>query len=248
MLERLSPISLKCFNAAKHEAKRLESAELNTTHLLLGLLQHQKGWMAGLLKPYGVSTDQMTKAVRKSLEQGSRSSSSRLVVSAELKAALKHGIALAKRTPVTPVHLMIASLGAGPAVRRLLDELGVDVTRLVRDLGAADGEQSAQQIPVAEPPAEAPEQPATAGDGGPTAAAGVPEKRIPHKPTPTLDQYGRDLTRLAEEIPETHRYALFLYASGPGRRLPASMVPQAQLTGDRGGVGGHIAAALVVTR
>ncbi|MBL7198953.1 MAG: ATP-dependent Clp protease ATP-binding subunit [Anaerolineae bacterium] len=195
MLERLSPISLQCFNAAKQEARRLKSAELNTRHVVLGLLHQQKSWMAELLSPHNVSTDQLSERIQNSLKPSAQPPP-RLAVSTELKAALQLGISLAGSKPVAPAHLLTALLDSDPELRRLLEALDVDVEQLGQDLKAPGGEPPAQQIPVADTAVEGPEPGAT---GPPAEPSSIPEPQAEHKPTPTLDQYGRDLTHLARE-------------------------------------------------
>ena len=67
MLEKLSPISLKCFKAAKQHARRLSSPESDTTHLLLGLMQHRDAWGTGWLKSYQVDASRVVKSVEDTL-------------------------------------------------------------------------------------------------------------------------------------------------------------------------------------
>ena len=60
MLERLSPISLRCFDAAKQNARRLRSEELDTRHLMMGLIAHRDAWLTDLLQPYEVTASQIS--------------------------------------------------------------------------------------------------------------------------------------------------------------------------------------------
>ena len=191
MLEKLSPISLKCFDAAKQEARRLKSADLNPRHLILGLLRQQTDWFAGLLKPYDIDTAKAIEIFESSLDTGNHSSAIKLIVSPELKSALKQSITLAKKVPVTPAHLLISLLNADKATRDLFSLLHVDVSKLSTTLTSYPS-SSDEPLPTEEAsPAEATfEETKTETQVEPIAK---------HKPTPTLDSYSRDLTRLAEQ-------------------------------------------------
>jgi ATP-dependent Clp protease ATP-binding subunit ClpC len=203
MLERLSPISLKCFNAAKQSARHLKSSELSTEHLLLGLLEHREAWLADLFEPHGVTTEQVRRSLESSLERGTHAPSDRLVVAAEIKSALKQGIDIARGMPVTPLHLLPAMLRVDQKLCALLEQLGIDTEQILHALASAQSGQQGTDTPAepaGEPTAEEP------GDSSPTdtgAGAVEPpaadEPAQQHKPTPTLDRYSRDLTRLAQE-------------------------------------------------
>ena len=194
MLEKLSPISLKCFDSAKQQARRLKSLQLNAGHLLLGLLQHQEEWLSALLEPYGVGTAQLKRAVESKLGVGHHPSTAKLVVSAELKVALRQGIALARGVPVTPAHLLVALLESGAEMEGSLRDLGADPAKLVLDLKSPGGKPSTEQPELV---TEVQMETRTAEESSTVIPPAQPASR--HKHTPTLDQYGRDLTRLAEQ-------------------------------------------------
>ena len=203
MLEKLSPISLKCFDAAKQEARKLRSRELTGEHLLLGLLAQEAGWFGELCAPFAVRPAQVVKAVRKTLaDRESQTPSARMVVSAELKTVLRQSITLAQGSPVTPAHLLGALIEFGDDLRVLLSGLGIDVPALLATLRPRE-RGHVQQTAVAEP-AVATGTRGAGGDGAAGTGSGRPEavssvQAVGHRPTPTLDRYGRDLTRLAKE-------------------------------------------------
>jgi ATP-dependent Clp protease ATP-binding subunit ClpC len=208
MLEKLSPVSLKCFDAAKQQAHQLKSAELSADHLFLALLEQQDGWLGDLIEPYHVSVAQVAEAVRASqqrvggLAEGDGAAPGRLVVAADLKAVLKQSIALAQGVPVMPVHLLRALLDTVEALCETLERTGVRVADVRERLAGQQADSIRQQAVVAEPPAQQAGQVAQ-GDGSRAAiepeVAGKTAPAVEHKPTPTLDRYGRDLTRLAQE-------------------------------------------------
>jgi ATP-dependent Clp protease ATP-binding subunit ClpC len=193
MLERLSPISLKCFDAAKKQARRLRSVDLAPRHLLLGLIECQSSWLSGLLEPYEVGPVELAAALEQSLGVGPAPAPERLVVSAELKAVLKTGIKMSGGVPVTPVDLLVASLQIDRASRSVLERLGIDVSRLLDQLGdQADHVATRTVVGVASP-----EQIAEHDQSEEGGSAEVTAISVTHRETPTLDRYSRDLTRLA---------------------------------------------------
>jgi len=204
MLERLSPLSLKCFNAAKQKAKSQSSPELNEQHLLLGIAQQQAAWLTELLAPYNVTSERVAAAIKAESNRQKRGpSGGTLVVSAELKATLRRSIALAGRAPVSPSHLFAALLDAAPTVAPLLAGLGVDVADLRARLQAPGDNVVLRPTAAAGTAARSSEERTT--DGGAASVEGAPAPseaqaaQVVHKPTPTLDRYGRDLTALAAQ-------------------------------------------------
>lgn len=172
MLEKLSPKSQRCFDAAKSEARRLQNARLDTGHLLLGLLREQRDFIEEVLRPFNVETTKVITALESSLGRGETPSPSRLKVTARLKTALQQSNALARGGAVNPVHLLAALLEVDKEVVGLLNGLGVPTDNLLAALKS--------------PPAEETEQP-------PASASPAPSE------TPVLDKYVRDLTALARE-------------------------------------------------
>ena len=158
MLERLSPISLRCFDAAKQNASRLQSGELDTRHLMMGLIAQREAWLTDLFQPYNVTTSQINDALEKSLGKGTHAASDKLVVGAGLKSVLRQSIDLAHGTPVTPVHLLTAVLQMDKALSELLGEQGIKIDELRAQLDVAQTKPPTQETsttPVSEEPTEA---------------------------------------------------------------------------------------------
>lgn len=98
MLENLSPTSRECFDAAKREARRLKHADLNTRHLLLGLLNRQQAAIDRLLQPYALNAAQVTQAIVGEIGDGDTPSPRLLKVSPGLKATLMGAFSSEKET------------------------------------------------------------------------------------------------------------------------------------------------------
>ena len=173
MLEKLSPKSRRCFDAAKSEARRLQNTRLDTGHLLLGLLREQRGFVEKALRPFNVEAIQVAAALESALGQGETPSPPRLKVTARLKAALRQSHALAAQGgAVSPAHLLAALLEVDEDLVGLLSALGVRTDELLSALKSQFTETTEQSAPTAQP---------------------APSK------TPVLDKYARDLTALARE-------------------------------------------------
>ncbi|RLC72741.1 MAG: ATP-dependent Clp protease ATP-binding subunit [Chloroflexi bacterium] len=172
MLEKLSPKSRRCFDAAKSEARRLQNTRLDTGHLLLGLLREQRSFVEEVLRPFNVEATQVADALESALGWGEIPSPPRLKVTARLKAALQQSNALAQGGAVNPVHLLVALLEVDDDLVKLLNGLGVRTDELL--------------IRLKSPPAKTSEQPSPAPQATPSK-------------TPVLDKYARDLTALARE-------------------------------------------------
>ncbi len=167
MLERLSPAARQSFDAAKTRAKMHKSEQLDTSHLLLGLLQTEKALCRDALKLPDADLARLEKALL-DLAPAGAAPPARLKVSAGVKDVLRESQTLAGDGAVQPVHLLTAILTADPTIANLLRQVGAS---------AEDALQTLRSGPVRPQPVE------------------------PHKApaTPTLDQYGRDLTALARE-------------------------------------------------
>jgi len=196
MLEKLSPISLRCFDAAKQNARRLQSGELDTRHLMMGLIAQREAWLTDLLQPYNVTTSQINDALEKSLGKGTHAASDRLIVGAGLKSVLRQSIDLAHGTPVTPVHLLTAALQMDEALSGLLGEQGVKIDELRAQLDVAQTKPPTQETSTTPASEESTEAQTDASEAGATTPAAKAETK--YKTTPTLDRYSRDLTKLAE--------------------------------------------------
>lgn len=198
MLEKLSPVSLKCFDTAKQKAQQFQSSELSTRHLLLGMLEHQSAWLAALLDPQQIDVGAVRRSLETNLSQEAGKTTAKIIVAAELKAALQQAITLACGTPVTPSHLLAGMLEVDPLLRTLLAEAGINIEQMQRRLNAQDATQPPIAIQVKETTAVA-ETPSTT-EPEPAEKTQEPQViAVQHKLTPTLDRYSRDLTRLARE-------------------------------------------------
>jgi len=172
VLENLSPASKRCFDTAKKVARERQDHKLDTSHLILAILEEQRAWASDLLCAHQLDTTQLASAVEAAFPPETGLSPKRLKVSESLKATLRHSIGLAGNQPVTPQLLFVSLLETDRALADIVSKLGVQPTLLVKDI---------KNVSLAEKqaPSPHPSHPKTTT-------------------TPTLNRYGRDLTALAQ--------------------------------------------------
>ncbi|MCI8553893.1 MAG: ATP-dependent Clp protease ATP-binding subunit ClpC, partial [Clostridiales bacterium] len=170
-------------NLAITSAQELGHTYIGTEHIVLGLLREGTGVAASVLAGRGITAAQYQE---KMVESESRGEPCRLTpedftprakkameISMAEAAMLQHGY-------VGTEHILIAVLRDESSVAvRLLTALGARVDELFNDIARAIGANPAQ----------------TTAEGRRGAARG----KAAGGKTPTLDQFGRDLTRMARE-------------------------------------------------
>ncbi len=172
----------KALETARAKASELEHSYIGTEHILLGLLAAEGGAAALLLKKAGVRERETEKLIEKLVNRGGtygeviKAEDLKLTPKAEkiLRVAKEEAAHIGEQKCGTEHILMAMLQESGCIATRLLYTLGVEIQRLYADIWDAVGLD----------PAEAAE--ALAQRQGPDGA-----------PTPTLDQYSRDLTNLA---------------------------------------------------
>ena len=171
-------------NLAIQSAEQLGHTYIGTEHIVLGLLQEGTGVAASVLGGRGITAAAYQQKIIEAQSCGQQSDltpadfTPRAKKSMELAvaeaAAMQHGY-------VGTEHILLAVLQDGSSVAvRLLGILGGRTDELVEDIARAIG--------------IAPPQAVTEGGRSSKSAQGKGGGK-----TPTLDQFGRDLTRLAKE-------------------------------------------------
>ena len=181
IFHRFTPRAQNVITYAQEEAQRHGSSFVGTQHLLLGLLRDGEGVAARALMAMGLDLDKVRGEVEKVVgkaegagEGGAFSPRAKRIVielTAEEARALGH-------TYIGTEHILLALIREGEGVAaQVLESLGVDLEKVRAQVVALLGGVT--------PQASAP---------GPT---GGPAK--PRSKTPTLDNFGRDLTAMARE-------------------------------------------------
>ena len=185
--EKLTEHAYRSLNLARGEAHRLHHDDLNTEHLLLGLLQDGNGRAAKLLRRRAIDFDQLRSEIEKLARPGpSPASGSPLPFTSGLKKALEFSMGEAANLGhrhIGTEHLLLGLIHENKGIAwRVLSNLGVKLEDVREDVREND--------------------PAKTSDGEETQSASdhpVRTARTGPSKTPTLDTFGCDLTALARD-------------------------------------------------
>ncbi|MDX5428378.1 MAG: ATP-dependent Clp protease ATP-binding subunit [Bacteroidota bacterium] len=205
MDENFSPRVKDVITYSKEEALRLGHDYIGTEHLMLGLIREGEGSAVQILEDLGIDL----KAFRSKIESISVPNTGRqisakknLPLTRQAEKALKTTFLEAKlfkssviRTP----HLLMCILrNEDDPVTRLLKQAGIDYESVKSEyqanyMGASEESPSAELFNEDDDDFEK-ERPSYSSSGGTRGSKGDVKSK-----TPVLDNFGRDLTKLAEE-------------------------------------------------
>jgi len=176
---RFTKRAQRVLHLAREEAQRMNYPYVGTEHLLLGLIREGEGVAARVLAEMGIDAEKVRQAVTQMVEPAEAPGILEVTLTPRAKRVLELAIDEARRLGhnyVGTEHLLLGLIREGEGVAaQVLTGMGADLERtrekVLQLLGGV-----------------------TAG-GGP-AAMGAGQRG---KATPTLNQFGRDLTQLARE-------------------------------------------------
>ncbi|RPF83822.1 MAG: ATP-dependent Clp protease ATP-binding subunit [Synechococcus sp. TMED20] len=179
MFERFTEKAIKVIMLAQEEARRLGHNFVGTEQILLGLIGEGTGVAAKVLKSMGVNLKDARVEVEKIIGRGSGFVAVEIPFTPRAKRVLELSLEEARQLGhnyIGTEHLLLGLIREGEGVAaRVLENLGVDLakvrTQVIRMLG-----ETAE---------------VTAGGGGGGAKGSTK--------TPTLDEFGSNLTQLASE-------------------------------------------------
>ena len=178
MYGRFTEKAEKAINLSQEGAVKLGHSYVGTEHLLLGLMREGTGVAARVLHGQGVTEDKIVKEIEELIGRGDSTGKSALDFTPRTKRVLELGFMEARRLGhnyIGTEHLLLGIMREGESVAvRILVDLGVDPQKLLNDIVKMLSEDS------------------------PT-ASGEPRSTSSQTNTPTLNQFGRDLTDLARE-------------------------------------------------
>jgi len=191
---------------SREEAVRLGNNYIGLEHLLLGIIRDGEGMAIQLLKYFGVDLNKTKKDIEDSIKNpttdGTKMENIPLVK--QVEKALKITYLEAKvfnSDLIGTEHLLLAILkDKSNLVTSLLNNDGVNYNSIKEELTSIVKEQSDMPTfiePKSEMPGDTedlPQKPEKPLGGGPEKKAGNPKST-----TPVLDNFGRDLTKFAEE-------------------------------------------------
>ena len=179
MFERFTEKAIKVIMLAQEEARRLGHNFVGTEQILLGLIGEGTGVAAKVLKSMGVNLKDARVEVEKIIGRGSGFVAVEIPFTPRAKRVLELSLEEARQLGhnyIGTEHLLLGLIREGEGVAaRVLENLGVDLakvrTQVIRMLGET----------------------AEVGAGGSSSGAKGSTK------TPTLDEFGSNLTQLASE-------------------------------------------------
>ena len=184
MTDRFTNKAKDALSLAVDAAEHLGHHYVGTEHLLLGLIQEGTGIAARVLENHGVTEQRVMELVNQFMNPGSPvgvadpegyTPKARQILENSYKEAVHTRSAL-----IGTEHILVAILKEPDCgAIRLLNTLGVDIRRMYLDLYVSAGQDASA---VRE-----------------EMRSSAPRGRGKGSSTPTLDQYGRDLTVLARE-------------------------------------------------
>ncbi|HXL02408.1 MAG TPA: ATP-dependent Clp protease ATP-binding subunit [Candidatus Atribacteria bacterium] len=180
MFERYTERARKVIILAQDEAVRLKHNHIGTEHLLLGLLREREGVAAKILDSFDITMDLVRAELENFVDQREYQSSREVAFTPRAKRVLELALDETRRLGhnyVGTEHILLGILREGEGVgAQILQRLGLDLETVRAKLYEILSEN-------------------------PDEAGGLPEANnpSPESRTPVLDEFSRDLTRLAIE-------------------------------------------------
>ena len=178
MYGRFTEKAERAINLSQEGAMLLGHGYVGTEHLLLGLVKEGTGVASKVLQSQGVTEEKILKEIEELIGKGETVGQQPQGFTPRTKRVLELGFKEARRMGhnyIGTEHLLLGIMREGESVAvRVLMDLGVDPQKLLNEIVKLLNE-------------EAP------------GASGEPRNNSSYASTPTLNQFGRDLTEMARE-------------------------------------------------
>jgi ATP-dependent Clp protease ATP-binding subunit ClpC len=177
MFKRYTEKAKKVVMIAQEEAINLNHDYIGTEHILIGLIKEEEGVASQVLTQLGLNIDKVIEEVERLVGKGEYKQIGEIAFTPRAKKILELASQEAsqlKNNYIDTEHILLGLIkeGSGVAVR-ILSDLGVNLDNVYSEIMKVLMESEAQSFPY------------------------TTEKRITK--TPALDEFGRDLTKLARE-------------------------------------------------
>jgi ATP-dependent Clp protease ATP-binding subunit ClpC len=173
MFERFTERARRVIILAQEEAKRLNHSAVGTEHILLGIIREGEGVASKVLESLNISPDRVRAEIEGAIGRGERAPHEEVAFTPRAKKVLELALDEARRLGhnyIGTEHLLLGLIREGEGVAaRVLEAMGADLDRV-----------RAQVVYLL-------------GEEGTTSYTKQASK------TPTLDEFGRDLTKLARD-------------------------------------------------
>ncbi len=184
MFERFTEKAIKVIMLAQEEARRLGHNFVGTEQVLLGLIGEGTGVAAKTLKSMGVTLKDARAEVEKIIGRGSGFVAVEIPFTPRAKRVLELSWDEARQLGhnyIGTEHLLLGLIREGEGVAaRVLENLGVDLNKIRSNVIKMLGESKPQTV--------------SSGASSSSSSSGGKTK------TPSLDEFGRDLTLAAQEL------------------------------------------------
>ncbi|MGB6370595.1 MAG: ATP-dependent Clp protease ATP-binding subunit [Atribacterota bacterium] len=177
MFKRYTEKAKKAIMIAQEEAINLNHDYIGTEHILIGLLKEEEGVASQVLKQLGVNVDKVVEEVERLVGKGEYQQVGEVTFTPRAKKVLELASQEAsqlKNNYIGTEHILLGLIkeGSGVAVR-ILTDLGISLDNVYSEIMKVLMDSGAQGFPSA------------------------PGKKTTK--TPALDEFGRDLIKLAQE-------------------------------------------------
>jgi ATP-dependent Clp protease ATP-binding subunit ClpC len=173
MFERFTERARRVIILAQEEAKRLNHSAVGTEHILLGIIREGEGVASKVLESLNISPERVRAEIEGAIGRGERAPHEEVAFTPRAKKVLELALDEARRLGhnyIGTEHLLLGLIREGEGVAaRVLEAMGADLDRV-----------RAQVVYLL-------------GEEGTTSYTKQASK------TPTLDEFGRDLTKLARD-------------------------------------------------
>ncbi|GAG71449.1 unnamed protein product, partial [marine sediment metagenome] len=177
MFKRYTEKAKRAIMIAQEEAVNLNHDYIGTEHILIGLIKEEEGVASQVLKQLGVNVDKVVEEVERLVGKGEYQQVGEVTFTPRAKKVLELASQEAsqlKNNYIGTEHILLGLIkeGSGVAVR-ILTDLGINLDNVYSEIMKVLMDSGAQGFPSA------------------------PGKRTTK--TPALDEFGRDLIKLAQE-------------------------------------------------
>ena len=187
--QKLTERAKSAINLAGQAAMEMGHNYIGTEHLLLGLVREGGGVAAKILIDNGVTSKRIEEKIDFFVGFDLPLSNPAISFTPRTKSVLEHSYSEARKLGhnyIGTEHILIALLREGESLAvRILADLSINIQKIYSDIIKLMTENNFGEIPNQNPAGEAPNPNKT--------------KRS-HEKTPTLDKYGKDLTKMAAEL------------------------------------------------
>ena len=188
MFERFTEKAIKVIMLAQEEARRLGHNFVGTEQVLLGLIGEGTGIAAKTLKSMGVNLKDARVEVEKIIGRGSGFVAVEIPFTPRAKRVLELSWDEARQLGhnyIGTEHLLLGLIREGEGVAaRVLEKLGVDLNKVRSNVVKMLGDSKSQ----------------TTSSGVGTASSSSSSSSASKVKTPSLDEFGTDLTQAASEL------------------------------------------------